>query len=207
MADTTTTATTGQGTAAADAPPQGNAAPTGEGQPSGRKFTDDETAALLKENMDYKKRLKALEKQRTEDDENKLKEQGKYKELAETAQTKAQRAERIAITAKLESLAAREGLSDPDLLALVDTSGVTLDDDGKVQGAAEAIAAFKAAKPHFFGSPATVPGTAKPGSPVSGGYKTYEDWKAAPAADRIAWAQKHPQAFKDLANRAVATKR
>lgn len=206
MADSTTTAQPGQGNDPASATPRVTEAPAPEGTGTGdgkRKFSDDEAAQLLKENMEFKKRLKALEKKQTDDDEAKLKEQGKFKELAESATTKAKAAEKVAILAKLEAIAVREGLTDLDLLALVDTSGVSFDDAGKVIGANEAVAAFKAAKPAFFSGSAPVPGTAKPGASASGQVKSWSEYIAMPEADRIAWATKHPEAFRAIAANAT----
>ena len=71
-------------------------------------------------------------------------------------------ARRTVALAKLEALATREGLQDPDLLSLLDTSGVELDDRGRVKDAEQLIAEFRSAKPQFFGSPATSSSAPRP---------------------------------------------
>ncbi len=65
----------------------------------------------------------------------------------------------------LAEAANRFGLIDPDYLKLFDTSALTIADDGTVERADEALAAFKAAKPHLFGAPAR-PGQPAPGAPL-----------------------------------------
>lgn len=57
--------------------------------------------------------------------------------------------------ARFEGLALKDGLSDPDVLALFDKSKFVFDDNGKITNAAELLTEFKAAKPHFFTSQAT----------------------------------------------------
>jgi hypothetical protein len=56
------------------------------------------------------------------------------------------------VNAELRAAAAAEGLVDMDLLHLpaLDRSKITVDDDGNVTGVAEALAAFKSAKPNYF---------------------------------------------------------
>jgi hypothetical protein len=58
--------------------------------------------------------------------------------------------ERRAIESEVKALAISEGLTDTDLLKLVDTSKVSINEAGELQGAKEAVAAFKTAKPNYF---------------------------------------------------------
>ena len=70
--------------------------------------------------------------------------------------------------AELRAAATAAGIRDPDLIPLIDKSTITIDDEGNVTGAAEAVAAFKTKKPEFFGSaapPPPPPRTGPPGSP------------------------------------------
>lgn len=54
------------------------------------------------------------------------------------------------INAELRAVAAEEGLVDLDLLPLVDRANISVDDEGNVTGVAEAVQAFKTAKPTYF---------------------------------------------------------
>jgi len=54
------------------------------------------------------------------------------------------------IDAELRAAAATAGLTDFDLLPLVNRSGVTVDDDGNVAGVQAAIDDFKTRKPEYF---------------------------------------------------------
>lgn len=55
-----------------------------------------------------------------------------------------------AADAELRAAAASMGIVDTDLIPLIDRSTITVDDEGNVTGAAEAVTAFKAKKPEFF---------------------------------------------------------
>ena len=57
--------------------------------------------------------------------------------------------------ARLESLATKDGLLDPDLVSMIDASGITFDEAGKISNAQELVDAFKASKPHLFAAQAT----------------------------------------------------
>lgn len=52
---------------------------------------------------------------------------------------------------KLEALAVKEGLVDPDGLKLLDFSKVELQEDGTLKGAEDVLKAAKEAKPYLFG--------------------------------------------------------
>lgn len=72
------------------------------------------------------------------------------------AKTEAQaEAKRERAITRLEAQAIKDGLMDPDFIALMDLSALALDDDGKATNATELLASFKAAKPHLFASTAT----------------------------------------------------
>lgn len=68
--------------------------------------------------------------------------------------------------ARLESLATKDGLLDPDLVSMIDASSITFDEAGKINNAQELVDAFKASKPHLFAAQATssVAKTPKTGS-------------------------------------------
>jgi hypothetical protein len=204
MADTK--AATAQETDAAATTQQETAAPAGEGQQAGK--TTDAEAKLLKEVMQLKRDLKAAKSANDAAETSKLTEQGEFKKLAEKATSRATALERSLINAELRAVAAQNGIIDLDIVRLVDQASLAIGDDGSITGAQEAIETLRASKPWAFAAradaaPPVVPGTATPGKSVTGGFKTYEDWKAAPADERNAWAAKHPQAFQSLAQRAM----
>jgi len=65
------------------------------------------------------------------------------------------RANERVIRSELRAVAVKAGLVDASDLAMLDVSKVKLTGAGDVDGAAAVIAAFKAAKPHLFGSNTT----------------------------------------------------
>lgn len=204
MADPTKTAATGQETAPAAASSRETVTPAPEKQGEGMSAAD---AVLLKENMAMKAEMKRLKVAQDKAETDKLSKDGEYQKLAEKHASRAVALERSVINAELRAVAAQSGIVDLDIVRLIDQSTLTIGEDGSIAGAAEAIAALKLAKPWAFSAAApaapVVPGTAKPGSPVTGVFRTYDDWKAAPAAERVAWAQKHPDAYQALAKTAM----
>jgi hypothetical protein len=187
---------------------QENAQSAAERPAADNKTLSDTEAALLKENMAMKKRLKAIEAQQTEAERKALEDQGKHKELAELATRKAETLAQKLIQAEL--VAKMPGLIKADLIKLCDTSSLKIGDDGNIDGIDEVVTAFKTANPEYFGAAAerpTVPGTPKPGSTTGAvGFKTYDEYLAAPYEERAAWAQKNPAAFKALADEAMKPK-
>lgn len=96
------------------------------------------------------------------------------KEKAARAQAEAaakaakERADKTLITAEIKVLAIQAGFVDPaDAVALVDRSGISVDDKGSITGAKEAIEALKKAKPHLVGKSGQ--GTVGGGSNPAGG--------------------------------------
>jgi Phage minor structural protein GP20 len=68
----------------------------------------------------------------------------------QAGQTVAEKIKTRTRDATLRAEAAAAGLADLELLPLIDVSKVTVDDEGNVIGAVEAIAAFKEKKPTYF---------------------------------------------------------
>ena len=69
--------------------------------------------------------------------------------------------------ARLEALAVKDGIVDPDALNLIDQSKLKFDKEGKPSNLADVLKEFRETKPHFFGaasssSTAKVPSPAKP---------------------------------------------
>jgi hypothetical protein len=107
-----------------------------------KKYREDREAAELKEQKEFEK-LANIEKQKREDAET--------RHAAELGKRDA----RI-VSQAVRSAAVEAGIIDPDLATLIPKGDVKIDattDD--VVGAAEAVAAYKAAKPGLFKDPAT----------------------------------------------------
>lgn len=127
------------------------------------------------------KKADALEKAEAEAEEKRLKEGKKFEELA----TKAQQ-ERDAIKSQLTaskqdnriiSEASKIGVVDIEtVLKLVDRSGITVDDNGNVIGAIEAVQTLLAAKPFLKGKGGVVKigSDTNPGDGTDTGVKTFK---------------------------------
>ncbi len=127
------------------------------------------------------KKADALEKAEAEAEEKRLKEGKKFEELA----TKAQQ-ERDAIKSQLTaskqdnriiSEASKVGVVDIEtILKLVDRYGITVDDNGNVIGAIEAVQALLAAKPFLKGKGGVVKigSDTNPGDGSDTGVKTFK---------------------------------
>lgn len=90
------------------------------------------------------------------------------------AATTANRIKERTRDAELRAAATAAGIRDADLIPLIDARTITVDDDGIVTGAAEAVAAFKVKKPEYFAAaqqqPAPPPRiTGAPGNPPAPG--------------------------------------
>lgn len=113
----------------------------------------------------YKSTLSELETLKANNDKTKRDFEERLKVLTQEKET----ANRARIDSEVKALAVSEGLSDLDLLQLVDTKSLTISENGEIVGAKEAIAEFKSKKPAFFSQPkktnsstnAQMPGDAK----------------------------------------------
>jgi len=56
------------------------------------------------------------------------------------------------VDAKLETMAVAAGITDLDLIKLIDKSSIKTDEQGNITGIKEAVDFFKKSKPYFFGS-------------------------------------------------------
>lgn len=79
-------------------------------------------------------------------------EQTSLKQTIDTTLKERVRVEEKLIDAKLEAVAVSAGITDLDLVKLIDKSGLKLTETGEISGLQEAVQAFKQAKPNFFGA-------------------------------------------------------
>lgn len=206
MATETTAAGDAQVNAQNPATAQGNAQSDAEKQAQDGKLSDAD-AALLKENMAMKRKLKAIETAQAEAEQRTLAEQGKWKELAEHKDKKLSALEKELIKEKLVS--ALPGLIKPDLIKLCDASSLKIADDGSVEGLSDVVEAFRSANPEYFhaDSKPVIPGVPKPGNTTATpGPRTYEDYRKMPENERVKWASENPQAHQALADAALQRK-
>ena len=126
--------------------------------------------AANEEAKGYRLKLEAKEKAESDAKEAALKEQGKFKELAESAKAESLKAlasfmkKLMDLTIKTEAIALNATYPDVVVLA-VDRAGIKVSDDLEtVEGAKEAVAALAKAKPDLFKEPAQG-GTPPPGTP------------------------------------------
>lgn len=131
------------------------------------KLTDDDIAKLFDDERLYRnpkmadlrdkaKKAKEYEDLRKKDEEEKLKAQGEYQKLAEQ---KDQELNALKETVKakelnlaITQLAMQAGVIDVDaVLALIDKTAISFDEEGKVQGVKEAVDGLLTQKPYLVG--------------------------------------------------------
>lgn len=141
------------------------------------KLSDEDFNKLYEDNRLYRhprfkslseraKKADDLEKAASEAEAKALAEQGKFKELAEKnaadAETARNQLKDVTTRSAIQSEAAKLGIVDVEAAAiLVDRSKITVNDDGTVSGADEALKALLEAKPYLKGG---TPGTPDVGS-------------------------------------------
>jgi hypothetical protein len=136
-------------------------------------------AALLKAKRDanaeataYRFKLDALDKKKQDDEKKALEDQGKFKDLAE--KEKGEKTELMkkfserAVLSELRTEALKAGILDTDAVILADKSGIKVDENFGISGAAEAIAALKKSKPFLFkaADESTTPAPGTPNPPL-----------------------------------------
>lgn len=157
------------GAGTGDPPPGGGKGDEGKGQPFA-VFPDEATfmsrvkregksqlEALAKEmGFESADAMKAAAKAKKETDDAAKSDLEKEKLRADKAEQEVKSAKdaanRVLITAEIKVLAIKSGFHDPeDVVALADRSQITVNDQGKVTGAKEAVEALAKAKPHLLG--------------------------------------------------------
>ncbi len=87
------------------------------------------------------------------------------------------------VMAELRAEAVRAGMIDLDGLKLADTGSVTLDEGGRIEGAAAVVATLRRDKPWLFGaassSSAATPPPMQPARARLATEMTYAEWQAA----------------------------
>lgn len=129
----------------------------------------------IKELVEAQRKLKKSDEDAQKANEETLKEQKKFEELAEQrgkeVETLKAKLEQGTINQKLTTALAPLGVVDLEgALALIDRSGIKIDEQGSVAGVDEAIEALKKGKAYLFnasGSPNPTVGT--PSNPGNGG--------------------------------------
>jgi hypothetical protein len=103
-------------------------------------------------NADAKKG-RDLQKQMDDAEAKRLADEGKWQDLADKNAQTAERYKNAALNSKVEAVAAKLGSVDPEAVAaLIDKSGISIDDNLNVTGAEAAVNALKESKPYLFNS-------------------------------------------------------
>lgn len=162
-----------------------------------RKFTDEQAADLLKELMTLKNKQKKADDLEAKRIEDAKKANGEFQSLLESEKAKNIKLETTLKDSMLKLAAKSAGLDDLDYLALIDQSKITYGEDFVPIGIQEAVDDLKAKKPAlFFGNNPPVPKTPIPTKVgTAGGPGTWADYLKMPQPDRLAFQQKHPEAY------------
>lgn len=102
-----------------------------------------------------------LEAKQKQVEEKQLKDQGKWKEVAEKLEKERDEARATAQTTgvnmKIQQVANKLGAVDSeDILKLIDRGNISINDDGEITGVDEAVKALAENKPHLFGEKQTM---------------------------------------------------
>lgn len=176
----------GQGNGGNQKPPANNQNQNGNGSGSTfdpeKDLTDEQWKAIygsgrFKQLNDKAKQADALQKAADEAARKRLEEEGKWQEIANKNAQTAEQYKSVALNSKVEAVAARLGSVDPEAVAaLIDKSGINVDDNLTVTGVEEAVNALKESKPYLFNSSNNSNQTKRVGSPTNpggnnGGYR------------------------------------
>lgn len=138
-----------------------------------KDLTDEQWKAIygsgrFKQLNERAKEADRLKSEREAAERKQLEEQGKWKELADKNASTAEQYKNAAVGAKIEAVAARLGSVDPEAVAaLINRSGISIDDSLNVSGVEDAVNALKASKPYLFNNSNNQ--TTRVGSPTNPG--------------------------------------
>lgn len=144
----------------------------------------NQNAALLKEITEKRHKAKELEgklseyeKAKKAAEDEKLAEQGKFKELHEKSLGEMNTLKSQLMRSAVRLFAQENGVIDDVVASSISLDKVTISDTGEVSGAKEAVEAFKKDKPHLFkmvqatqgvGTPKADPPASTPKPPAKG---------------------------------------
>jgi len=160
---------------------------------------------VTRESISRKEKLRAFEEEQKKFAEEKLKEQNKYKELAELREKEVDslrsRIREDKLHSKIESEAIRMGIKDSDCLKLLDRGIIAFDEEtGDVHGVTEALESLRKNHSYLFKStektPSTTRGNEGPKFNEKGGDLSMDEISKLPRDQRIALFRKREQARK-----------
>ncbi len=109
-----------------------------------------EAAGNRVKTRDLEDKLAKIQTDKEAEEQEKLKEQNKWKELAEAKDQKLAAFNDRIIRTELKLFAQREGIIDPKDVEIIPLENVKLLASGDVSGAEEAVKALKKERPHWF---------------------------------------------------------
>lgn len=111
-----------------------------------------------------------LEKQIEAEKEAKLKEQGKWEDVAKSKDEQLTQMQTAVVNAEIKAVAATLGAVNPAIVAnAIDRSGVKFNKDGTAEGVTEAVEALKASDPYLFNNSNNNQTPPRVGSPTNPG--------------------------------------
>jgi|GEM_PF-6271891 len=124
----------------------------------------------FKQLNDKAKQADTLQKAADEAERKRLEDEGKWQELANKNAQTAEQYKTVALNAEIKALAAAAGSVDPAAVAaLIDKSGISVDDNLNVTGAESALNALKESKPYLFNNANNNNNSTRVGSPTNPG--------------------------------------
>lgn len=117
-----------------------------------------EAGKYRNEKNELKAKTEAYEKEKSDAEAAKMKEQGEWQKLAEQREKELtefkSKANQRAISSEIKNAAIAAGVTDAVTAKLISIDKITVNDDGEVVGAAEAVKAFQKEHPDLFKTPA-----------------------------------------------------
>jgi predicted RNase H-like nuclease (RuvC/YqgF family) len=154
-----------------------------------------EAATYRLEKKELKDQLTALDNEKTEAEKARLVEAGKHEEARKLAEKQlADYKTKYELDKKMmlvEKVATEQGIIDPMAVSLIKLDKITINDQGEVQGVAEALAELKTKAPNLFKAPvaagadAAAAAAANP-NPVSTGSAAQNPAPGTPGASSVA---------------------
>lgn len=137
------------------------------------KAKDDEAAKRRHERDEAKTEAAKYQSQLDDAEKARLKKNGEFKELYEKSEQSKEALKQQIKLAEVKLHAQEAGILDTDFVNLIPLEKVTISDTGEIQGAKEAVEAFKTTKPTWFKTAEQTPATPPPPKPT--GFSTSPD--------------------------------